>query len=60
MFALFALAGDLGCAGGPTLAGIVSGCMGDNLRMGILAAVIFPVLMVAGLFGAGKGKQQRV
>ncbi len=60
MFALFALAGDLGCAGGPTLAGIVSGCMGDNLRMGILAAVIFPGLMVAGLFGAGKGKQQRV
>ena len=38
MFALLALAGDLGCSGGPTLAGAVSSQCGDNLRMGILAA----------------------
>ncbi len=49
MFALLALAGDLGCGGGPTLAGIVSGAFGDNLRYGILAAVIFPVLLLVGL-----------
>lgn len=49
MFALLALAGDLGCSGGPTLAGIVSGQFGDNLRIGILAAVIFPVLLLLSL-----------
>lgn len=46
MFALLALAGDLGCSAGPTLVGVVSGRFGDNLRMGILAAVIFPVLLL--------------
>ena len=45
MFALLALAGDLGCSGGPTLAGAVSSQCGDNLRMGILAAAVFPVLL---------------
>lgn len=51
MFALLALAGDLGCSGGPTLVGIVSGQFDDNLRIGILAALIFPVLMLAGIRG---------
>ena len=49
MFALLARAGDLGCSGGPTLAGAVSSQCGDNLRMGILAAVVFPVLLLAGM-----------
>ncbi len=49
MFALLALAGDLGCSGGPTLAGAISSQCGDNLRMGILAAVVFPVLLLAGM-----------
>ena len=50
LFALLALAGDLGCSGGPTLAGLVSSQFGNNLRAGILAAVIFPVLLLAGVF----------
>lgn len=50
MFALLALAGDLGCSGGPTLVGMVSGCFEDNLRMGILAALVFPVLLLLGIF----------
>lgn len=49
MFALLALAGDLGCSGGPTLAGAVFSQCGDNLRMGILAAAVFPVLLLAGM-----------
>jgi fucose permease len=49
MFALLALAGDLGCSGGPTLVGMVSGRFGDNLRIGILAALVFPVLLLAGI-----------
>lgn len=50
MFALLALAGDLGCSGGPTLAGMVSGAAGNNLRAGILAAVVFPLLLLLGLW----------
>lgn len=47
MFAMLALAGDIGCAGGPTLAGLVSGLFGDNLKAGILAAIVFPAVMLA-------------
>ena len=49
MFAMMALAGDLGCSGGPTLAGMVSSALGDDLRKGILAAVCFPVLLLLGI-----------
>ena len=49
MYALFALGGDVGCSGGPTVAGAVASYFGDDLRKGILAAMIFPVLMGIGL-----------
>lgn len=49
MFAMMALAGDLGCGGGPTLAGMISSALGDDLRKGILAAVCFPVLLLLGI-----------
>ena len=50
MFALLALAGDLGCSSGPTVVGMVSGYFRDNLRMGVLAALLFPVLLFIGIF----------
>lgn len=49
LFALLALAGDMGCSGGPTLVGMVSSALGDDLRKGILAGIVFPVLLMAGL-----------
>lgn len=57
MFALLALAGDIGCTSGPTLAGFVSGASGDDLRAGILAAMIFPVMMAVCLFFVRKKKK---
>lgn len=45
MFALLALAGDLGCSGGPTIVGFVSSAAADNLKAGILVAIVFPVVM---------------
>lgn len=48
MFALLALGGDIGCSGGPALVGFVSNSFGENLKPGILAAVIFPVLLLLG------------
>jgi len=49
LFAMLALAGDLGCSGGPTLVGFVSSAFSGNLRLGILTAIVFPVLLLAGL-----------
>lgn len=49
MFALFALAGDLGCSAGPGLVGMVSEAAGNSLKMGLLSAVVFPVLLMVGI-----------
>lgn len=56
MFALLAVAGDLGCSSGPLLVGLVSDIAGGNLRAGILAALIFPVLLIVGLLMNRKKK----
>ena len=49
MFALLALAGDAGGSLGPSLVGKVSALAGDNLQLGLLAAIVFPVVLIAGL-----------
>lgn len=49
MFALLALAGDLGCSGGPTLVGFISSAASDDLKAGILAAIVFPLLLILGI-----------
>lgn len=59
MFALFALGGDLGCSAGPTLVGMVSSQFQDNLKIGILAAVMFPVLLLFGILLAGRMNRER-
>lgn len=46
MFAMLALAGDLGCAGGPTLVGMISNVANGNMKLGILVAIIFPVTLL--------------
>lgn len=56
MFAFLALAGDLGCGGGPTLVGLVSSAFEGNLNTGILAGLAFPVLLLILLIAAGKKK----
>ena len=52
LFALLALAGDLGCSGGPTYVGFLSGVLG--LRTGIAWGCVFPVLLLIGLWGKRK------
>ena len=56
MFALLALGGDLGCSGGPTLVGFVSGHLNDNLKMGILAGIVFPMLLLIGIISCRKAQ----
>lgn len=45
MFGVLALLGDGGCLVGPTLAGGVSSLFNDDIRVGFLVALIFPILM---------------
>ena len=49
MFALLAMAGDLGGAFGPGIVGFVSQQHSDNLQAGILAGIVFPVVLVLSL-----------
>lgn len=49
MFAYLALAGDLGCSLGPTVVGRFSGMFNDNIKVGILAASVFPILLIIGI-----------
>ena len=60
LFAMLALAGDLGCSGGPTLVGFVSSGLGDNLRLGIFAGIIFPVLLLGSLMLGGRRENKPV
>lgn len=53
LYAFLALAGDVGCSGGPTLVGLVANVLGGNLKPGLLAALVFPLLILLGLFCLG-------
>ena len=44
-----ALAGDLGAMVSPTMVGSLSEIAGGNLKMGLLVATVFPVVLVLGL-----------
>lgn len=59
LFALMALAGDLGCSGGPTLVGAISGAFGDDFTKGILAAALFPLLLLAGILLIRKAQKKK-
>ena len=45
MFALLALFGDVGCSVGPQLTAFVSESFGGDMRVGFVAALIFPVFI---------------
>lgn len=47
MFGLLALAGDMGCAGGPAVVSIVSGFRPEyGIKAGLAAAIVFPCVML--------------
>ena len=54
LFAMLALAGDFGCSAGPSLAGYISSGFGGNLRAGILAAAVFPLILLISLFALSR------
>ncbi len=46
MFALLALAGDVGCAGGPSVVGLVTQTFRGEMKTGLLTAIVFPVVLI--------------
>lgn len=46
MFAFLALAGDLGATISPTIVGCVSNIAGGNLKLGLLVATVFPLILI--------------
>lgn len=58
MFALLAMAGDLGGAIGPGIVGIVTQAAGDNLKIGMLIGGVFPVILVLAAVCISKMKKR--
>lgn len=58
MFALLAMAGDLGGSIGPGIVGRVTQMAGDNIRTGMTVGLIFPVVLVVGLLFFDKMKSR--
>lgn len=58
MFALLAVAGDLGCAGGPAVVGFVAAANGDNLKAGLLFGSLF-ALVLLGCVGVMRRRARR-
>lgn len=49
MYAMLALAGDVGCNVGPTAVGMIAGAFGEDLRPALVFAIIFPVVLIGAL-----------
>ena len=49
MFALLAMAGDMGGSIGPCLVGFVTQNAGDNLKAGMLAGCVFPAILLVSI-----------
>lgn len=58
MFALLAMAGDLGGSIGPALVGRVTQNAGDDIRAGMGVGLIFPLILMIMLFVFGKLKKK--
>jgi len=54
MFALLAMAGDLGGSIGPAIVGRITQSAGDNIRTGLAVGMIFPIVLLVMLFVMAK------
>ena len=60
MFALLAMAGDMGGSVGPSIVGFVTDAAAGDLRPGLLAGAVFPlILTLMIIFGMRKGPESR-
>ena len=59
MFALLAMAGDLGGSIGPGIVGRVTQSAGDNIRAGLVVGLLFPVTLLIMLFIFARQKNNK-
>ncbi len=59
MFALLAMAGDLGCLVGPTAAGWIAEACGNKLQVSFLVSAVFPVLILLMIFIEMKKRRRK-
>ena len=59
LFALLAMAGDMGGAFGPSLVGLCSQQAGDNLQFGLLIGCVFPLVLLASVLIMRRMKQAK-
>ena len=59
LFGIAAVAGDLGCMSGTGLVGYVSGAFGNDLKKGVAAAIVFPLLLLLGLLFFRERREDR-
>lgn len=59
MFALLAMAGDIGCLVGPCAAGWIAEAFGGDLKISFLISIVFPVLiLISSYLGFAKKKKK--
>ncbi|MCF0260886.1 MAG: hypothetical protein HUJ54_13585 [Erysipelotrichaceae bacterium] len=51
MFALLAMAGDLGGTIGPVLTGAIADAFNGSLKTGLLAGTVFPLILILCILG---------
>lgn len=49
LFAFLAMAGDLGASIGPAAIGVITQNAGDNMKAGMLAGIVFPILLIVAI-----------
>lgn len=59
MFALLAMAGDLGGSLGPGLVGRITQSAGDQIQIGLRVGLVFPVVLVIMLFLFGRARREK-
>jgi MFS-type transporter involved in bile tolerance (Atg22 family) len=50
MFAILAVAGDIGCLSGPYVSGVIADAFGQDLRAAFVFATIFPIICLTVLW----------
>ncbi len=59
LFAILALAGDLGCELGPTIVGEIAGIASNNLKAGLLFSIPFPFILILCCIALKKGDSKK-
>ena len=59
MYALMALAGDVGCSAGPSVVGFIAAANNNQLKLGLIFAIIFPIVILLGISYLGKISQSK-